>query len=159
MPRTQPKRIAVGRDDAALDLGIVRRSPARDHVVRLPALELEVPVPESFDDRPEVRELLAEEVGHRAPLGLVLGIDLLPMHRFRVPGDRDTARRVVREELEQHVREPEQCVRRLAVGRLQLLRERETGIVAVDEEGSKSDRRVSSSGSSPSAPSASLNPM
>ena len=46
--------------------------------------------------------------------------------------------RVVGEQLEEHVREPEQRVRRLAVGRLQLLGEREERavreVVAVDEE-------------------------
>ena len=133
------ERVAVGRDDARLDARLVRlRRERRDDVVGLPALELEVLVPERLDDRPEVRELLAQEVRHRPPLGLVLGVDLLAVHRPRVPGDRDAARPVVREQLEEHVREAEQRVRRLAVGRLQLLGEREERavreVVAVDEE-------------------------
>ena len=71
------ERVAVGRDDARLDPGLVRaRGERGDDVVRLPALELEVPVPERLDDRPEVRELLAQEVRHRAALRLVLGRDL-----------------------------------------------------------------------------------
>ncbi len=110
----------------------------RDDVVGLPALELEVPVPERLHDRSEVRELLTQKVGHRAALGLVLGVDLLAVHGLRVPGDGDTARPVVREELEQHVREAEQRVRRLPVGRLQLLGEREERavreVVPVDQE-------------------------
>ena len=60
------ERVAVRRDDAGLDPRLVRlRRERRDHVVRLPALELEVHVPERLHDRPEVRELLAQQVGHR----------------------------------------------------------------------------------------------
>ena len=133
------ERVAVGRDDARLHARLVGlRRERRDHVVRLPALELEVPVPEGLDDRTEVRELLAEEVRHRAAVGLVLGVDLLAVDGSRVPRDRDAARLVVGEELEEHVREAEERVRRLAVGRLQLLGQREEGavreVVAVDEE-------------------------
>ena len=54
----------------------------RDHVVRLPALELEVPVAEGLDDRPEERELLAQQVGHRLALDLV-GLEQL---RSGAPG-------------------------------------------------------------------------
>ena len=60
------------------------------------------------------------------------------MHRPRVPRHGDAARPVVGEQLEEHVREAEERVRRLAVGRLQLLGEREERavreVVAVDEE-------------------------
>ena len=56
----------------------------------------------------------------------------------RVPGDGDALRPVVGEQLEEHVREAEQRVRREALARRQLLREREEGpvgeVVAVDEE-------------------------
>ena len=133
------ERVAVGRDDARLDGRLVgARGERRDHVVRLPALELEVPVPERLDDRPEVRELLAQEVRHPAAIGLVLGRDLGAVHRPRIPRDRDPAGRVVGEELEQHVREAEERVRGLPVRRLKLLREREERavgeVVAVDEE-------------------------
>jgi hypothetical protein len=133
------ERVAVGRHDARPDPGLVgARCERRDHVVRLPPLELEVRVAERLDDRAEVRELLAEEVGHRPAAFLVRLGDLDPVRRPRVPGDRYAARAVVGEELEEHVREPEQRVRRLPVGRLQLLGEREEGavgeVVAVDEE-------------------------
>ena len=137
--RHELERVAVGRDDARLDARLVRAGGERgDHVVGLPALELEVLVPERLDDRTEVRKLLAEEIGHRTTLGLVLGVDLLAVHGSRVPCDCDTARPVVGEELEEHVREAEERVRRLPVRRLQLLGQREEApvrqVVAVDEE-------------------------
>ena len=137
--RDELERVAIGRDDAGLDARLVGlRRQRGDDVVRLPALELEVLVPECLDDGAEVRELLAQEIRHRATIGLVLGVDLLPVHGTRVPRDRDTARAVVRQELEEHVREAEERVRRLPVGRLQLLGEREEGtvreVVAVHEE-------------------------
>ena len=133
------ERIAVGRDDARLDAGLVGPGrDRRDHVVGLPALELEVSVPERLDDRTEVRELLPQEVRHRTAALLVGLRDLGAVGRPRVPGDGDAARRVVGEQLEEHVREAEQRVRRLAVGRLQLLGEREVRpvgeVVAVHEE-------------------------
>ena len=141
--RDELERVAVGRDDARADPGRVGlRRERRDHVVRLPALELEVAVAERLDDRPEVRELLAQQVGHRLPALLVDDLDRLggggAVHRPRVPGDRDALRLVVGEELEQHVREPEQRARREALGGGELLRQREEGavgeVVAVDEE-------------------------
>ncbi len=133
------ERVAIGGDDAGLEARLVRTCrKRRDHVVRLPPLELEVLVAESLDDRPEVRELLAQEIRHRAAVGLVVGVDLLAVNRTRVPCDRNASRPVVREQLEEHVRESEERVRRLSVGRLQLLREREERpvreVVAVDEE-------------------------
>ena len=133
------ERVAVGRDHARPDPRLVRtRRERRDHVVRLPPLELEVPVAERLDDRPEVRELLPQQVGHRAaPLLVGLG-DLGAVRRPRVPRDRDAARLVVGEQLEEHVRESEQRVRRSAVGRLELFGQREVRavgeVVAVDEE-------------------------
>ena len=116
------ERVAIGRDDAGADCGLVRPGrDRRDHVVRLPPLELEVAVAERLDDRPEVRELLAEEVGHRPPPLLVRLCDLGAVGRSRVPGDADPARLVVGEELEEHVREAEERIGRLAPGRLELL--------------------------------------
>ena len=84
----QLERVAVGRDDARADPGLVGLGRERgDHVVRLPPLELEVRVAERLDDRPEVRELLAQQVGHRpAPL-LVRLRDLGPVRGPRVPRD------------------------------------------------------------------------
>ena len=137
------ERVAVGRDDAGTEPAGGRAGRERgDHVVRLPPVELEVPVAEGLDDRPEVRELLAQQVRHRPASLLVDDVGCLgdggPMHRPRVPGDRHAARPVVRQQLEQHVREPEQRVRRLPVRRRELLRQREERavgeIVAVDEE-------------------------
>ena len=53
--RHELERVAVGRDDAGLDPRLVgARRERRDHVVRLPALELEVAVAERLDDRAEV---------------------------------------------------------------------------------------------------------
>ena len=137
--RDELERVAVGRDDGRLDPGLVGlRRERGDHVVGLPALELEVPVAERLDDRPEVRELLAQQVRHRPALRLVVLRDGRAVDRARVPGDRDALRPVVGEELEEHVREAEQRVRREALARRQLLREREEGavgeVVAVDEE-------------------------
>ena len=72
------ERVAVGRDDAGLDPRLVgARGERGDDVVRLPALELEVPVPERLDDRAEVRELLPQEVRHRLPVDLVVGASSL----------------------------------------------------------------------------------
>jgi hypothetical protein len=133
------ERVAVGRDNTRPDTrGVGLRRERRDHVVGLPALELEVLVAERLDDRTKVRELLAQEIRHRAAVSLVLGGHFLAVYGLRVPCDGDAARTVVRQELEEHVREPEEGVRRLSVGRLQLLREREERavrqVVAVDEE-------------------------
>ena len=131
--------VAVGGDDARLDARLVRAGgERRDDVVRLPALELEVPVAERLHDRAEVRELLPQEVGHRLPVDLVLGRELGAVHGARVPGDGDALRPVVGEELEEHVREAEEGIRREALRRGELLGQREVGavgeVVPVDEE-------------------------
>src|SRR5207249_8669841 len=66
--------------------------------------------------------------------------------RTRVPRDRDALRAVVRQELEQHVREAEQRVRREALRRRELLRQREEcpvgEVVSVDEEELSVSRRT-----------------
>ena len=111
--RAELERVPVGRDHAGADPGPVgARRERRDHVVGLPALELEVHVAERLDDRAEVRELLAQQARHLLALGLVGLGDLLAVHGAGVPGDRDALRPVVNEQLEQHVHEPEQRVRR-----------------------------------------------
>ena len=57
--RAQLKRVPVGRDNAGLDASLVGAGcESGDHVVRLPALELQVLVPEGLDDGPEMGELL-----------------------------------------------------------------------------------------------------
>jgi hypothetical protein len=63
-------------------------------------------IAERLDDRPEERELLPEEIRHR-PAVLVLGRELRPVHG-RVSHATATLGPVVGEQLEQHVREPEQ---------------------------------------------------
>ena len=137
--RDQLERVAVRGDDGRLHPGLVgARRERGDDVVGLPALELEVPVPEGLDDGSEVRELLAEEVGHRPPVGLVALVLLHPFDRPGVPGDGDPLWPVVGQELEEHVREPEQRVRRHPLARRELLGQREVRpvgeVVAVDEE-------------------------
>jgi hypothetical protein len=85
-----------------------------------------------------MRELLAEQVRHGPTVDLVVGRELLTVHRSRVPGDGDPFWPVVGQELEEHVREAEQRVRREPLRCGELLREREIGpvgkVVAVDEE-------------------------
>ena len=137
--RDELEGVAVGRDHRRLHPRFVRaRREGGDHVVGLPALELEVAVAERLDDRPEVRELLAQEIRHRPPVDLVLGRHLRPVHGTRVPCDRDAPRPVVGEELEEHVREAEQRVRDEPLGRRELLGQREERpvgeVVAVHEE-------------------------
>ena len=137
--RDELEGVAVRRDDGRLDARLVGvRRERGDDVVRLPALELEVAVAERLDDRAEVRELLAEEIRHRLALRLVVLRDRGPVHGPGVPGDGDALRLVVGEELEEHVREAEQRVRREALARRELLGQREEGavgeVVSVDEE-------------------------
>jgi hypothetical protein len=131
--------VAIGRDHGRLDARLVRaRGERGDHVVGLPALELQVAVAERLHDRAEIRELLAQQVGHRPAVGLVRLRELVAVHGARVPGDGHAARAVVGQELEEHVREAEQRVGREALGRGQLLRQREVGpvgeVVAVHQE-------------------------
>ena len=142
--------VAVGRDDGGLDARLVCAGRERgDHVVRLPALELEVAVAERLHDRTEVRELLAQEIGHRPPPLLVDDVscfgDRGAVGRSRVPGDGDALGPVIGEELEEHVREAEQRVRGEAVTRGELLGQGEKGpvgeVVAVDEEELRVSRR------------------
>jgi hypothetical protein len=135
----QLKRVAVGRDDGGLDPRLVgSRSERGDDVVRLPALELEIPVSEGLHDRPEMGELLGQQVRHRPAVDLVLGVELLAVRGARVPGDRNAFRPVVGQELEEHVREPEERIRREALAGRELLGQREVRavreVVPVDEE-------------------------
>jgi hypothetical protein len=135
----QLEGVAVGRDDRCLEPSLVRaRCERRDDVVCLPALELEILVPEGLDDRAEMRELLGEEIRHRPPVDLVLGVDFLAVRGARVPGDGNALRPVVGQELEEHVREAEEGVRGEALARCELLGQREVGavgeVVSVDEE-------------------------
>src|SRR5262249_20497719 len=99
------------------------------------------------DDRTEIGELLGEQVRHRLALDLVRVEQLVTLHRPGVPCDRDTLRPVVDEQLEQHVGEAEQGVRREALARGELLRQPQASsgreVVAVDEkQRGVADRRV-----------------
>ena len=124
--RDELEGIPVGRDDGRLDAGLVRTvGERRDHVVGLPALELEVPIPEGLDDGPEVRELLPQEVRHRPAVDLVVRRELGPVYRACVPRNRHALRLVIGKELEEHVCESEQGVGREPFGRRQLLGQRE----------------------------------
>ena len=97
-----------------------------------------------------MRELLTQEVGHRLAALLVDDVDRLrdrgPVHRACIPGNRDATGLVVGEELEQHVPEAEERVRRHPVARRELLRKREKRpvgeVVAVDEEQLRVTRRA-----------------
>ena len=144
--RDELKRVAVGRDDARGHARLVGPSRQRgDDVVRLPTFELEVAVAERLHDRLEIRELLPQQVGHRAAVRLVLAGDGRAVHGLRVPGHRDPSRAVVREQLDEHVREAEQRVRGEAVARHELLGQGEIRpvreVVAVDEEEIRLARR------------------
>jgi hypothetical protein len=93
-------------DDAGWNAGLFgARGQGGDHVVGLPALELDIGVAEGLDQRAEVWELLAQQVGRRLARPLVGLEDLLAVHRAGIPGDRDAARLVVAEQLEQHAGE------------------------------------------------------
>ena len=98
------ERVAVGRDDGRLDARLVgARRERRDHVVRLPALELEVAVAERLDDRAEVRELLAR-AGRPSAGGL-------PCRRRRPPR---RSRAGARAACPRRRRRPSACSRRAA---------------------------------------------
>ncbi len=92
--RAELECIPVRGNDAGLDPSRVGEGrERRDHVVGLPALELEIAVAERLDDRPEMRELLAEQIRHGLTPLLVDNVSGLghrrTMDRPRVPGDGD----------------------------------------------------------------------
>ena len=116
------ERVAVGRDHADLVPGILRHAGERaDDVVGLLALDLQVAVAERLDHRLEPRLLLAQEVGHRLSVGLVVGGDLEPSGRLGVPRHEHRPRPVVHEHPHEHVAQPQEGVRGEALHRLQLL--------------------------------------
>ena len=137
--RDELEGVAIGGDDRGLHAGLVgSRRQRGDHVVGLPAFELEISVAKGFDDRSEVGELLREQARHRLPFDLVRVEQLVAVDGPRVPGNRDPLRLVVGKQLEEHVREAEEGVGREALARRELLGQREEGavreVVSVDEE-------------------------
>ena len=142
------ERVAIVRDHGRRDAGLLRpRGERADHVVGLVSLERDVAIAERLDERAEVRLLLAQQIGRRLAGGLVAGELREPVRRLLVPGHQHAFRPVVAEQAHQHVREAEQRVRREAVGRRELLRQRVVRAVAervaVDqEELARARRRV-----------------
>ncbi len=108
-----------------------------DHIVGLVSVHPEIAIAERLDQRREVGPLLLEQVGARAPLRLVVGIDLLAARVPRVPDHDGRLRSVVGEDLHEHRREPEDRVRRLSGRGRDRFREREERsvreAVAVDQ--------------------------
>jgi hypothetical protein len=136
------ERVAVRRDDGRLHAGLVREGgERRDHVVGLPALVLEVLVAERLDDRRKCGNCSRRRSG----IGCGPPCRRPPPPRpsrcarpARVPRHGDALRSVVREQLEEHVREAEQRVRGKSLARHELLGQREERpvgqVVAVHEE-------------------------
>ena len=117
--------VAVGRDHAHLVAGLLRHpGEGADDVVGLLALDLQVAVAERLDHRLEPGLLLAQEVGHRLPVRLVVGGDLEPAGRLGVPRHEHRARPVVHEHPHEHVGQAEQRVRGKAFDGLELLGQR-----------------------------------
>ena len=146
--RHELERVPVVRDHAGRDACRLRaRRQRADHVVGLVPLERHVAVAERLDERPEVRLLLAQQVGRRLARRLVAREALEPVRRALVPRHEHAPRPVVAEQPHQHVREAEQGVGREAVGGRELLGQRvERAVaerVAVDQEQlARSRRRV-----------------
>ena len=122
--------VAIVRDHAGGDPLLVRAQAQRaDHVVGLVALELHVAVPERLDQRAQVGLLLLEQRRRRLARGLVAREALQTVHGPRVPGHDHALRVVVGEQAHEHVGEAEQCIRREALGRRELLGQRVVGPV------------------------------
>src|SRR5438034_1378675 len=126
----QPKGVAVAWDTRPvhrtelLETYKIERKPMPDLLrEQFPHFRpiVEVAVAEGLHARPAVRRLLAEPLWHRLALDLVGHEQLRPVHGAGVAGDSDALRPVVGEELEEHVREPEQRIRREALARSELL--------------------------------------
>jgi len=82
------------------------RGEGADHVVRLVAGQLEDRDAVGVEDLTNVADLGREVVGHRHPVGLVLGVGLVPLGPLGpVPGDGHEVGGVLAEELPQHGRE------------------------------------------------------
>ena len=118
--------VAIAGDDHHRDprlLGLPREGA--DHVVGLVALDPDVGVAERFDQRHQVRPLLAQQVGPRRALGLVEVVGLLAPRHPRVPGGDQTRRLVLDDDFPEHRGEPVDRVRRPPVRGRDRLRQRE----------------------------------
>ncbi len=122
----QLELVTVAGDDHRPQLALAGVDGQRaDHVVGLPALRRDVGVAEAARDLGQERPLLAQQVGLPRALGLVLRIDLGPAGHPGVPDDGGRHRAEVLVELDQHRREAEDRVRRLAGRGRDRFRERE----------------------------------
>jgi len=111
--------IAVAGHDDGADAGALGRLRERaEDVVGFVARLHEIDETESLDDLGEVRPLFREQVGHLRALCLVLDVLLVAKRLLRpVPGDDHVRGPVLGDDLEEHLAEAEQGVRREAVGR------------------------------------------
>ena len=113
------QRVAVAGDDDGADALALRRLGERpEDVVGLVARLDQVDEAERLDELGKARPLLREQVGHLRPVRLVV-LELLVTEGLlgAVPGDDDARRPVLGDDLEQHLAETEDRVRREAVGR------------------------------------------
>ncbi len=141
VPVDQLEGVAVARHDHRRHRGLGGERPLGergDHVVGLVALEADVAVAEGLDERFHRRPLLLEQVGPRAPRGLVLGEHIGATRGAGIPGDDRRADAVLGDDLHEHRGEAEDRVRGHARRGRDRLREREEGAVhearAVDQE-------------------------
>src|SRR5204863_2774099 len=80
--------VAVAGDAHDRDLGLAGPADQRaDHVVRLPALDLDVVEAEGLGQWSQVRPLLLQQIGARRPPGFVLRVLDLATGHTGVPGD------------------------------------------------------------------------
>jgi hypothetical protein len=135
----QLERVAVAGDDHHVKALVFRlRRQRGDHVVGFVALDTHVAVAEGLHQRVERRPLLAQQVGARAALGLVLGIDLLAAGPAGVPDHQGRHRSVLGQQLHEHRGEAEDRIRRLTLrGRDRVGQRKESPVderVPVDQE-------------------------
>ena len=110
-----------------------------DDVVGLEAQQIDGFDPERGNHLAHQPHLLAEDVGGRLALRLVLGVGDVPERRLRaVEGDDHAVGVVILDEVDQHRREAEHCVGHLAARRRHVGRQGEEGAVrervAVDQQ-------------------------
>ena len=122
MPDDEPvaanelEEVLVRRDDLHPEPGPERPLRERaDQVVRLETRLLDDGEPHRLAEQPGIADLRDEVVGHRGALSLVVLVHLVAERLFLpVERDRHGVGPALREELPEHVREPERRVRRTA---------------------------------------------